>query len=112
VVAGENVPWIRGALRRALARLSPDDGSAPAARSILDVDDLPAGFAAQVYAEALESTASQLLHEIEPLLGTLRLAAEREVPNFVESKTRRNIDRLDELLAALSRLRRAERTQN
>jgi signal transduction histidine kinase len=41
------------------------------------------------------------------MLGTLRLAAETEVPNFDESKTRRNIDRLDDLLSALSRLRRA-----
>ena len=106
-VAQENVPWIRSALRRALARLSADDDTASPERSTLDVDDLPAGFAAQVYAEALESTASQLLHEIEPMLGTLRLAAEAEVPNFDELSTRRSIDRLDGLLSALSRLRRA-----
>jgi signal transduction histidine kinase len=104
-IANESIGWIRGALRRALARISPQALSQ--GQSSLDGDDLPAAYAAQVYAEALETTASQLIHEIEPLLGTLRLAAEAEVQNFDQSNTRRNIDRLDDLLAALSRLRRA-----
>lgn len=101
--AHESVMWIRGALRRALGRISP----APEADGSVDRDDLPEGFAAQVHAEALETTAAQLVHEIEPLLGGLRLAAEEEVPNFNESATRRSIDRLDEFLEVLSRLRRA-----
>ena len=105
-VARERVLWIRSALRRALARISSEpqldttDGS-------IDRDDLPEAFAAQVYAEALETTASQLMHEIEPLLGGLRLAAEAEVKDFDTSSTRRALDRLDEFFAALSRLRRA-----
>jgi signal transduction histidine kinase len=105
-LARENVHWIRAALKRALARISPAAGSAFTDKS-LDSDDVPARFAAQVYADALETAASQLIHEIEPLLGTLRLAAEREVNSFPESNTCKNLDRLDELLAAFSRLRRA-----
>lgn len=105
-VASERVLWIKGALRRALARISPSPESDSTSGS-LDRDDLPEGFAAQVYAEALETTASQLIHEIEPLLGSLRLAAESEVANFDASATRRSLDRLNEFLAALSRLRRA-----
>lgn len=105
-IASERVLWIKGALRRALARISPTL-EADSACGSLDSDDLPEGFAAQVYAEALETTASQLIHEIEPLLGSLRLAAEAEVENFDASATRRSLDRLNEFLAALSRLRRA-----
>jgi signal transduction histidine kinase len=105
-VARERVLWIKSALRRALARISPTPALDTANGSI-DRDDLPAGFAAQVYAEALEMTASQLMHEIEPLLGSLRLAAETEVKDFDLSGTRRALDRLDEFFAALSRLRRA-----
>lgn len=104
--AQESVTWIKGALRRALARISPTPDPVGSGGSI-DRDDLPEGFAAQVFAEALETTASQIIHEIEPLLGSLRLAAESEVANFEESGTRRGLDRLDEFLAALSRLRRA-----
>ena len=105
-LARESVHWIRVALRRALARISSTTELAFTDKS-LDKDDVPARFAAQVYADALETTASQLIHEIEPLLGTLRLAAESEIENFRESNTRRNLERLDDLLAAVSRLRRA-----
>jgi signal transduction histidine kinase len=105
-ISRENVHWIKVALKRALARISPATESASTDKS-LDRDDVPARFAAQVYADALETAASQLIHEIEPLLGTLRLAAESELKDFAESNTCKNLDRLDELLAAFSRLRRA-----
>lgn len=104
--ARERVLWIKSALRRALARISPDPELGLADRSI-NRDDLPEGFAAQVYAEALEATTSQLMHEIEPLLGSLRLAAETEIADFEQSSTRRSLDRLDEFVEALARLRRA-----
>jgi signal transduction histidine kinase len=105
-VAREPVLWIKSALRRALARISPTP-ELDATSGSIDRDDLPAGLAEQLRAEALETTASQLMHEIEPLLGSLRLAAETEVNNFEESSTRRVLDRLDEFFSALSRLRRA-----
>jgi signal transduction histidine kinase len=105
-LARENVHWIRVALKRALARIS-SDGESEAVDKSIDKDDVPARLAAQVYADALETAASQLIHEIEPLLGTLRLAAESEVKDFSESNTRRNLDRFDDLISAFSRLRKA-----
>lgn len=104
--AKESIMWIKGALRRALTRISPTPEPEDALSSV-DRDDLPEGFAAQVHAEALATTAAQLMHEIEPLLGSLRLAAETEVADFEASSTRRSLDRLDMFLEALSRLRRA-----
>lgn len=105
-LARERVLWIRAALKRALTKILPNAEFASAETSV-DRDDVPERFAAQVYADALETAASQLIHEIEPVLGTLRLAAEGEVQNFSKSDTCRNLDRLDNLLAAFSRLRRA-----
>ena len=102
----ETVHWIRAALKRALAKISPTDEFLDVDRSV-DTDDVPEKFAEQVYADALETAASQLIHEVEPILGTLRMAAENEVENFEASNTRRNLDRLDDLLAAFSRLRLA-----
>lgn len=104
--AKESVRWIKSALRRAIARISsdPDEDDKP---PTINYGDLPEGFAAQVFAEALETTTSQLLHEIEPILGTLRLSAEAEVEGFESSETRRAIERLDDFLSALSRLRQA-----
>jgi len=102
----ENVHWIRIALKRALARISPDADHNLSPKS-LDQDDIPTRFAAQVYADALEEATSELIHELEPLIGALRLAVEREVGDFDQSSTRKHLDRLDELLEAFSRLRRA-----
>jgi len=105
-LARERVHWIRTALKRALAKIVPNAEFVSAEVSV-DRDDVPERFAAQVYADALETAASELIHEVEPILGTLRLAAEGEIQNFAESNTGRNLDRLDDLLAAFSRLRRA-----
>lgn len=104
-LALENVHWIRVALKRALARLSPEIDVA-AERSV-DSEDVPARFAAQVYADAREEATSQLIHEVEPIVGSLRLAAEREMTDFQNSNTRTHLDRLDRLLEAFARLRRA-----
>ncbi|WP_165322321.1 sensor histidine kinase [Rhizorhabdus phycosphaerae] len=99
----ETVGWVRGALRRALQKVRPN---APAA-SAPEASELSAVYAAQIYSDALETTAAQLIHEIEPILGSLRLSAEADVPNFDASDTARGLDRLDALVASLSRLRRA-----
>lgn len=105
-IARERIVWISNALRRALAKTSPELGSSAPGPSV-NSDDLPKAFATQVYAEALEATTSQLMHEIEPLLGGLRLAASMEIENFPASDTFRWLDRLNQFLDAISRLRRA-----
>jgi len=99
----ETVGWVRSALRRALQRVRPDTPAVAAA----EATELTAVYAAQIYSDALETTAAQIIHEIEPILGSLRLSAEADVPNFEASDTARGLDRLDALVASLSRLRRA-----
>ncbi|UWR86384.1 hypothetical protein K4L05_17945 (plasmid) [Phaeobacter inhibens] len=102
-LAGETVAWVRNALRRALQRVRLDVPTAAAK----EATELSAIDAAQIYSNALETTAAQIIHEIEPILGTLRLSADAEVPNFEGSDTKRGLDHLDALVAGLSRLRRA-----
>ncbi len=99
----ETVGWVRSALRRALQKVRPDTPAVTAA----EATELTAVYAAQIYSDALETTAAQIIHEIEPILGSLRLSAEADVPNFEASDTARGLDRLDALVASLSRLRRA-----
>ncbi|WP_018447864.1 sensor histidine kinase [Rhizobium gallicum] len=108
-LARERVSWVTGALRRALERCSPSLGSVTASPSPspADRDDFTEDFAAEVYAEALETTTAQLLHEVEPLVGSIKLAAEGDIPDYEQSLTKTFVDRLDGLLEALSRLRRA-----
>lgn len=102
-LAVETVAWVTSALKRALQRARPT-GEAPAMqeRSELSPDQT-----AQIYSDALETTAKQIIHEIEPILGTLRLSAEAEIAEFDKSDTKRGLERMEALVAGLARLRQA-----
>jgi signal transduction histidine kinase len=104
-LAKETVTWVRGALLRALERCAPSKTTLAA--SEIDSDDFAGDFADQVYAEALETTTAQLLHEVEPLVGSLKVAAQDDIEDYDASLTKSVVDRLDNLLNALARLRRA-----
>jgi signal transduction histidine kinase len=106
-LAKENVTWIENALRRAIFRLEPDGSNLEPSQIPGPSSDLVENFPDQMFAEALETTTKQVLHEIEPLIGGLRLAAAREIDNFESSKTCEKLDRLSRFMAALSRLREA-----
>lgn len=106
----ENVSWIRNSLAAAVERANGSfadepnvegDVSAESSRHLSDRQ------IEEIYGNALQETTSQLLHEIEPLLGIARLYAEREVTNFDQSKTKKQLDMLDSLLTAISKLRNA-----
>jgi signal transduction histidine kinase len=99
----ETVAWVRSALRRAFQKVCPDAHE----KKATDAAELTAEHTAQIYSNALETTAAQIIHEIEPIMGSLRLSAESEMPKYEGSDTQRGLDRLDELVAGLSRLRRA-----
>lgn len=102
-LAVETVAWVASALKRALQRARPTETQQKAPER----PDLPLDQTAEIYSEALETTAKQIIHEIEPILGALRLSAETEVPDFQGSDTKRGLDRIEALVAALARLRRA-----
>jgi len=102
-LAVETVAWVTSALKRALQRTRPIR-SAPRQQ---DRVELSVDQTAQIYSDALETTAKQIIHEIEPILGTLRLSAETEMENFEGSDTKRGLERMEELVAGLARLRRA-----
>lgn len=102
-LAVETVAWVTSALRRALQRARPTDSAMPGPEHV----ELSADQTAQIYSDALETTAKQIIHEIEPILGALRLSAETEMANFDASDTKRGLDRMEALVAGLARLRRA-----
>lgn len=102
-LAVETVAWVTSALRRALQRAQPTDTAALALERV----ELSPDQTAQIYSDALETTAKQIIHEIEPILGALRLSAETEMANFEESDTKRGLERMEALVAGLARLRQA-----
>ncbi len=102
-LAVEPVAWVSSALKRALQRARPDgDGLRMQERIDLSPDQT-----AQIYSDALEATAKQIIHEIEPILGAIRLSAETEIGDFEGSDTKRGLERMEALVAALARLRQA-----
>jgi signal transduction histidine kinase len=102
-LAVETVAWVKSALKRALQRTRPS-GDIPVAQ---ERPELTPDQTAQIYSDALETTAKQIIHEIEPILGALRLSAEGEVTDFEASDTKRGLERLEALVAGLAKLRRA-----
>ncbi|ATG35468.1 nitrogen regulation protein NtrY [Phaeobacter piscinae] len=106
-LAREKVTWISNALRRSIFRLTPEndnqDNAVESPKKREAAEDLPD----QILAEAIETTTKQVLHEIEPLVGALRLAAEAEIENFEESRTFLKLERISMFMGALSRLREA-----
>lgn len=97
----ESVLWTRSALRRAMDRAEhglrqhrPEPRREDLVRQDLE-------------ALALEEATGRLTHEVKPVLGTLRLYAQREIGNFPESRTARELERLGEILQAIEDLGRA-----
>lgn len=102
-LALETVAWVSSALKRALQRAKPMDSATPGPERV----DFSSDQTAQIYSDALETTAKQIIHEIEPILGALRLSAETEMANFEGSDTKRGLERMEALVAGLARLRKA-----
>lgn len=102
-LAVETVAWVTSALKRALQRALPT-GDAP---KFHERAELSTDHTAQIYLGALETTAKQIIHEIEPILGALRLSAETEVSDFDASDTKRGLERMEALVSSLARLRQA-----
>ncbi len=102
-LALETVAWVSSALKRALQRAQPMDRAMPGPDRV----ELSSDQTAQIYSDALATTAKQIIHEIEPILGALRLSAETEMANFEGSDTKRGLERMEALVAGLARLRQA-----
>jgi len=101
----ERVGWIIEALEKARQRLGRH-AFAKVAQSELDIDN-DDEIARQVRSSAIEETTRRLLHEIEPILGNLRLAGVREIVEYETSRTKALHDHLDHVLEAISTLSRA-----
>ena len=107
----ETVLWIRTALQDVLNRLRRDGGESPQNPEEIE-EVLPAilaesdELAEDVYAKALRDATSQILHEVEPIVGTLSVHANEEIRNFAASKTKKQIDRLNGMLEAISKIRK------
>lgn len=104
VLSGETVAWVRSALERALARAERADSAASA--NVFIEDD---ALAESMHAEAVVEVTGELLHELEPLLGMLRVRLGAEWSQFESSKSAQALDRLEMLMEAIRELNTASR---
>jgi signal transduction histidine kinase len=99
----ENFLWIRTALQDALNRAKGTNSNA----EVVDSEWVSESEVSDMYSSVMHEISSQLLHEIEPMVGGLRVHTSREVPEFEKSATKHQLDLLDSLLSAISDLRKA-----
>lgn len=102
-LASETVSYVRKALDSGVRRVRRDIEEARA----VDTERLPPSVMRQVHAKAVEEVTRTLLHEIEAIAGTIALAASREVPDYAQSATKAQIDRLEKQLEGITRLKAA-----
>ena len=92
---------LKRALEEAIGRVAP--AASPEGRGLETEDDVTD----DIYAEAVQETTQRLVHELEPILGTLRYYAGREIPSYAGSRTEQELARLESLLRAIATLSRA-----
>jgi signal transduction histidine kinase len=97
-LASEAVGWVRSSLRASLRRIQ---GGGPQNRAdVIESDD-------EVYAGATLEVTGRLLHELEPLVGRLRVWLEKEWAQFPDSSARSHLDQVDEFLEVMRSLHAA-----
>ncbi|MBB4638929.1 sensor histidine kinase [Longimicrobium terrae] len=101
----ESVVWVRRALEQALETAGVK--TAPNAISSRIWDDVEPED--EAYARAVEDTTRRLVHELQPIVGILRLHATLEVPDFGNSRTYSALFRLADTIEAVSVLAKVAR---
>ena len=96
----ETVAWIRTALEEGIRRLSiPIEGGTAPLSETYQPDQ-----ATEAHAQAIAEVSGQLVHELEPLIGILRLRLITEWPDFLSSRAEAALDQIDSFLTALHEL--------
>jgi signal transduction histidine kinase len=102
-LAVETDTWTRRALVRGLEAV--DQSS----RSQTDTDEEEAfdGEGDATFLQALGRATNEVVHELRPILGILRVAAAREIKNYEGSRTRVQVDRVSAALRAFDEINKA-----
>ena len=106
----ERNSWIRGALDQAIRRSerSIRESSVASSGAIEKIPEQTAPDARlneEHRAQAIEETTALFLHELRPLVGSLEVAAARELGCYARSRTKTSVDRVKSFLDAIERLR-------
>lgn len=109
-LAKESARWVKRALERALDRIQigPKRNTTKEVESVVEADE--GQLLRDLRAQAVDEVSRTILHEFSPLIGSLRLVAEMEVTQYEGSRTKHCVERLNGLLEAVGKLKKAAST--
>ena len=105
----EQVPWVKQALKKTLD-IYEDNIERKRNLNESKEDDEISEIVDTVQRDTYDESIGQMLHEIEPIIGTLKVQLNEELPDYPNSMSKVEIDRLDDLLEAFRNWRRIERS--
>lgn len=98
-------PWLRSAL---LDIANANKVQAVNEVNILASDELFDKEA--VKSEAVSDSIGQMIHELDPIIGSIRVFAEKEIANFEYSKTKCELEKLNDVLETFEDWRKVEQS--
>lgn len=102
---GAGQPWLKSAL---LDIANSDKVNITFASKTSSTDEIFDKNA--IKSEAVSDSIGQMLHELEPIIGSIRVFAEKEIHNFAQSKTKSELEKLEDVLATFEDWRRVEQS--
>jgi len=102
---GAGQPWLRSALLdivNANNAIKQESSQVVESFELFDVD--------AVKSVAVSESIGQVLHELEPIIGSINVFAEKEIANFSESKTKDELEKLNEVIETFEDWRRVEQS--
>ncbi|EGR0494215.1 HAMP domain-containing histidine kinase [Vibrio cholerae] len=103
-----NPPWFRNALLQALKEESYQADP----KVLISSHDEDAYNVREIKSAAVAESIGHIIHELQPIIGSLELAATRELPDYKSSNTRNEVERLQDLLDLFAAWRKAEKKPN
>lgn len=102
----EEVSWVQSALKIAVEKAGKAlSGTAHGKEPLTqNPEDITSEQTKSIRSEVTREIARRLVHEVENILGPVRLFARQEMPDFEKSKTKQQLERLADMIEAIDAL--------
>lgn len=103
-----NPPWFKYALLQALK----EDAYQVDSEVLISSQSEDAYNVREIKSAAVAESVGHIIHELQPIIGSLELAATKELPDYKSSNTKNEVERLQDLLDMFAAWRKAEQMPN
>jgi signal transduction histidine kinase len=98
-------PWLQSALLDIV-----NSRKKPKAIAALSIEPAEKIDVLAIKSEAVSDSIGQVLHELEPIIGSINLLIKKEIPNYSESGTKYELEKLNEIMETFEDWRKVEQT--